>query len=49
MQATHGTIGVGKAADVVLWEIEHPAELAYSYGIHRPAAIYRAGSEACGR
>jgi len=46
MQESHGTLAVGKAADVVLWDIEHPAELAYSYGSHRPAAIYRSGTEA---
>jgi imidazolonepropionase len=45
MQDTHGTLAVGKAADVVLWDIEHPAELAYSYGTHRPAAVYRGGVE----
>ncbi|HXS52493.1 MAG TPA: imidazolonepropionase [Usitatibacter sp.] len=45
MQASHGTLAIGKAADVVLWDIGHPAELAYSYGTHRPAAIYRAGAE----
>ena len=32
-----------QSADVVLWDIGHPAELAYSYGTHRPAAIFRAG------
>ena len=45
MQETHGTLASGKAADVVLWDIEHPSELAYSYGTHRPAAAYRGGAE----
>ncbi|HUJ00273.1 MAG TPA: imidazolonepropionase [Usitatibacter sp.] len=45
MQRSHGTLAVGKSADVVLWDVEHPAELAYSYGTHRPAAVYRAGVE----
>jgi imidazolonepropionase len=45
MQSTHGTLSPGKAADVVLWDIEHPAELAYSYGTHRPHAVYRGGIE----
>ena len=45
MDARHGTLAVGKAADAVLWEIEDPSELAYSYGTHRPAAIFRAGAE----
>ena len=45
LQHTHGTLTVGKSADLVLWDIEHPSELAYSYGAHRPAAIYREGLE----
>jgi len=32
MQATHGTLEVGKAADFALWEIDSPAELAYAIG-----------------
>ncbi|GAB4223610.1 MAG: imidazolonepropionase [Kiloniellaceae bacterium] len=32
---THGTLEAGKAADVVLWNIRHPAELAYRIG-HNP-------------
>ena len=43
MSATHGTLEVGKSADVALWAVAHPAELAYSYGTHRPHAVYRAG------
>jgi imidazolonepropionase len=43
--STHGTLSIGKAADAVLWDIDHPAELAYSFGTHRPAAIFRAGAE----
>jgi imidazolonepropionase len=46
LQSTHGTLAVGKAADVVLWDIDHPVELAASYGTHRPAAVFRAGREA---
>lgn len=45
MLETHGTLAAGKAADVVLWDIDHPSELAYSYGTHRPAAVYRGGAE----
>jgi imidazolonepropionase-like amidohydrolase len=29
----------------VLWDIDHPAELAYSFGTHRPAAVFRNGVE----
>ena len=32
LQATHGTLEVGKAADFALWEIDSPAELAYAIG-----------------
>jgi len=32
MQATHGKLAVGKAADFALWEIDSPAELAYAIG-----------------
>ena len=32
MQATHGTLEVGKAADFALWEIDSPAELVYAIG-----------------
>ena len=45
MQDTHGTLELGKAADAVLWDVEHPAELAYSFGAHRPAAVFRNGLE----
>jgi imidazolonepropionase len=43
MDGTHGTLEVGKAGDVILWDVAHPAELAYSYGTHRPHPVYRAG------
>lgn len=46
MSASHGTLEPGKAADVVLWDVDSPAELAYSYGTHRPHAIFRGGHEA---
>jgi imidazolonepropionase len=32
MQATHGTLELGKAADFALWEVDSPAELAYAIG-----------------
>ena len=42
MQATHGTLEVGKAADFAVWEIDSPAELAYAIGaapcVHRETA-----------
>jgi imidazolonepropionase len=35
LQDTHGTLEPGKVADFVLWDIKHPAELAYRIG-HNP-------------
>jgi imidazolonepropionase len=32
LQASHGSVEVGKRADLCLWDVEHPAELAYSIG-----------------
>ena len=40
---THGTLEVGKAADAIAWDVDHLSKLSYSYGAHRPAAIFRAG------
>ena len=32
LAATHGTVEPGRQADLCLWEVEHPAELAYAIG-----------------
>jgi imidazolonepropionase len=32
LQATHGSIEVGRQADLCLWNIDHPAELSYAIG-----------------
>ena len=45
MGDTHGSLAIGKSADAALWDVEHPSELAYSFGTHRPAAVWRAGVE----
>lgn len=34
MAASHGTLEVGKAADLVLWNVDHPAQLAYAVGFN---------------
>lgn len=34
MAESHGTLEVGKAADLVLWDIDHPAQLAYAVGFN---------------
>ena len=38
-----GTLAVGKDADFVLWDIEHPAELSYGLGINPCHAVMRRG------
>lgn len=40
-----GTLEAGKRADFVLWDIAHPAELAYWYGYNPCAGIVRGGVE----
>lgn len=39
-----GTLEVGKRADLVAWDIEHPAELSYWLGRHRPVARWIEGT-----
>ncbi len=39
-----GSIEPGKIADVVIWNAEHPSELAAQFGLIRPAAVLRAGA-----
>src|SRR6185503_14656268 len=46
MQATHGTLEVGKAGDFTLWDIESPAELAYAIGANPCVSALRAGGKA---
>lgn len=43
MQATHGTLEPGKSADLALWEIGSPAELAYAIGANPCAGVVRGG------
>ena len=38
-----GTLGVGKAADLVLWDVDRPAELAYRIGANPCAGVVKAG------
>jgi len=44
MQATHGTLEVGKSADLALWDIESPAELAYVAGANPNAGVVHNGA-----
>lgn len=41
--ARKGQLVAGFDADLVLWDIEDPAELSYGFGLVRPAAIWRGG------
>jgi len=41
--ATHGTLEIGKAADLAIWDIERPAELAYRMGFNPLHLCVRAG------
>ena len=43
MQASHGTIEPGKAADFALWDVESPAELAYAVGANPCVGRVRGG------
>ena len=43
LQASHGTLEPGKAADFVLWDIASPAELAYALGANPCAGRVLAG------
>ena len=40
-----GTLEVGKRADFVLWDIEHPAELAYMIGANPCVAVVKNGNK----
>lgn len=40
-----GSIDVGKNADLCLWDIEHPAELAYTYGVNPLSKLWSKGKE----
>ena len=43
MEASHGTLTLGKSADFVLWDIENPAELAYHIGANPCHQVVQAG------
>ncbi|WP_372610240.1 imidazolonepropionase [Halomonas sp.] len=43
----YGTLETGKRADLVAWDIDQPAELAYWIGMPRPARILRHGQPPC--
>ncbi len=43
IEAEVGTLEVGKQADFVLWDIEHPAELAYRFGANPCYQVVKQG------
>jgi imidazolonepropionase len=43
MADDRGTLEVGKAADLCIWDIEEPAELAYRIGFNPLAYAVKAG------
>jgi imidazolonepropionase len=43
LAATHGSLEVGKVADMALWEIERPAELSYGIGANPCKAVVNLG------
>ncbi|MGP9765490.1 imidazolonepropionase [Halomonas sp. AOP13-D3-9] len=45
IDASHGSLEVGKVADVVVWDISGPAELSYWLGGQLPVAVFKAGKE----
>lgn len=45
---THGVLAPGRAADMVLWDIRHPAELSYRAGFNPCAAVVRGGQRVRG-
>lgn len=44
-----GMLSVGKRADLVLWDIEHPAELAYQFGVNPLTQLWINGKTAITR
>lgn len=45
MQNNVGTLAEGKLADIVCWDISHPRDLVYEYGVIAPEWILKKGSE----
>eukprot|EP00658_Telonema_sp_P-2_P003591 TRINITY_DN11339_c0_g2_i1.p1 TRINITY_DN11339_c0_g2~~TRINITY_DN11339_c0_g2_i1.p1 ORF type:complete len:449 (+),score=126.18 TRINITY_DN11339_c0_g2_i1:126-1472(+) len=47
MGETHGSIQVGKVADLAVWDITHPSELSYYLGLNRLQTCFYHGKERC--
>ena len=48
LQDSHGTLETGKAADFVLWDFDHPAELAYRIGANPCHQVVKDGKPVTG-
>jgi len=48
LEDSHGTLETGKAADFAIWDIDHPAELAYRIGGNPCAGVVKAGAPVIG-
>jgi imidazolonepropionase len=45
LQATHGTLEAGKRADFVVWDVDHPNELAYWFGRNSCRRVIAGGTD----
>ncbi|MDH3316462.1 MAG: imidazolonepropionase [Gammaproteobacteria bacterium] len=45
LERSVGTLEIGKRADFVLWDVDHPAELAYRFGFNPCHAVVRGGKQ----
>lgn len=43
LQDHKGQLKVGYAADLALWNVDHPSELCYSLNMHKPSTVWHAG------
>lgn len=43
LSESHGSLALGKQADLVEWDVAHPCELAYQFGSNPCHAVYKAG------
>ncbi|MDO5624476.1 MAG: imidazolonepropionase [Pseudomonadota bacterium] len=48
LQDTHGRVAAGRTADFVLWNVQHPANLAYWMGLNTAHTVVRQGRVAAG-
>lgn len=45
LEKSAGTLEIGKRADFVLWDVDHPAELAYRFGFNPCHTVVRGGKQ----